>query len=65
MSYFANIFNTICYKGIVTKIHENCGISKHVKIKNQGHITLTAYHAVASSTNVTFVSCFLSTNEIN
>lgn len=58
MSYFANIFNTICYKGIVTKIHENRSISKQTKIKNQSHITLTAYHAVALSTNVTFVSCF-------
>ena len=48
-----------------TKVHENSGISKRVKIKIKATGTLTGLPYRARGTNVTFVSWLLSTDEIH
>jgi hypothetical protein len=48
-----------------TKVHENRGISKRMKIKIKATGTLTGLPYRARSTNLTFVSWLFSTNEIN
>jgi len=60
--YYAVIAVTVT---AVTKVHENRGISKRMKIKIKATESLTGLPYRARSTNLTFVSWLFSTNEIN